>query len=56
MHGFQGSPAPARGTDSLVETVEDGIASSLLLGRPFPELLPALQTSGLVFLADLYYV
>lgn len=49
-------PVPERGTDSLVETAGDRLATSLLLGKRFPELLRALQTSGLVFLADLYYV
>lgn len=53
---LSGEPFPARGTDSLVETEEDGIASSLLLGRPLPELLTAPRTSGLVLLADLHYV
>lgn len=47
---------PERSTDSLVETVREMITVSFLPGMPFSELLRALQTSGLVFLADLCYV
>ena len=49
----QGSLRSQKGTDSLVEMAGDRIAIFRLLGKPFPELLRALKTSGLVFLADL---
>lgn len=49
-------PGPERGTDSLVETAGDRTATSRLLSKPFPQLLRALLTSGLVFLADMCYV
>lgn len=50
------APVPESSTDSLVQTVGEKITASLLPSMPFPELLRALQTSGLVFLADLRYV
>lgn len=47
---------PESSTESLAETVGEMITASLLPSMPFPELLRALHTSGLVFLADLCYV